>query len=139
MKYLILLLATVVPSLAQSSPDIRQVESQLSQLLVRGDYDQYGSRLADDYLRINMNGTQQNKQETLSYLKSGNTKFIDLDAANLNVRSSGDCAIANGDLTSVQRINGKVVTTIARFTDVFMKKNGQWLLTSTQLTTAPKQ
>ena len=138
MKRLLLLFVLLAPALAQSPGDLKQLELEMAKLLVKGDFDQYATRLADDYLRINMNGTAQNKQQTLDYLKSGATRFLEIDPDNLNIRFYGDCVIVNGDLTAVQRINGKVVTTTARFTDAFARKDGQWILTTTQFTTAPK-
>ncbi len=123
---------------AQSSADLKQVETEMAKLLVKGDFDAYASRLTDDYLRINMNGTKQNKQEALNYLRSGASKILDLEPAEMNVRTYGDAAVVNGDLTAVQRVNGKVVTTTARFTETFVQKDGQWLLTTTHYTTAPK-
>ena len=123
---------------AQSSADLKQVETEMAKLLVQGDFDAYASRLTDDYLRINMNGTKQNKQQALNYLRSGASKILDLEPAEMNVRTYGDAAVVNGDLTAVQRVNGKVVTTTARFTETFVQKDGQWLLTTTHYTTAPK-
>jgi len=134
----IFLLLASLTLLAQSPADLKQVELDLSQMLVHEDWDHYAARLTDDYLRINLNGTEQNKQETLNYLRSGSTKILDLAPENLTVRFHGDSAIVNGRLTAVQRLNGKVVTTFTNFTDVFAKQDGQWLLTTSQFTTAPK-
>jgi ketosteroid isomerase-like protein len=133
-----LLLLALIPAQAQSPTDLKQVELDLAQLLVHEDWDHYAGRLTDDYLRINQNGTQQNKQETLTYLRSGASKILDVSPENLTVRFHGDAAIVNGRLTAVQRLNGKVITTFTNFTDVFAKQDGQWLLTTSQFTTAPK-
>ena len=139
MKFLTLfLLLATLPLQAQSSTDLKQVELDLSQMLVHEEWEHYASRLTDDYLRINQNGTEQSKQETMNYLRSGSTKILDLAPENLTVRLHGDSAIVNGRLTAVQRLNGKVVTTFTNFTDVFVKQDGQWLLTTSQFTTAPK-
>ena len=40
-------------------------------IVVHADWDHYAPRLSDDYLRINFNGTEQTKKETLTYLRSG--------------------------------------------------------------------
>jgi hypothetical protein len=138
MKPLLLLLAFVISAQAQSADDLKQVELDLAQMLVHADWDHYAPRLTEDYLRINFNGTQQNKQETLSYLRSGPSKILDLAPENLTVRFYSDTAVVNGRLTAVQRINGKVITTFTNFTDVFAKRDAQWLLTTSQFTTAPK-
>ena len=107
-------------------------------MLVHADWDHYAPRLSDDYLRINFNGTEQTKKETLTYLRSGPSKILDLAPENLKVRLYGDTAIVTGRLTAVQRMNGKVITTFTNFTDVFAKRDGQWMLATSQFTTAPK-
>lgn len=138
MKTVLLLLALALTAQAQSASDLKQVELDLAQMQVHADWDHYATRLTDDYLRINFNGTEQNKQETLNYLRSGPSKILDLAPENLTVRFYGDTAVVNGRLTAVQRINGKVITTFTNFTDVFAKRDAQWLLTTSQFTTAPK-
>jgi len=138
MRPLLLLLALVISARAESADDLKQVELDLAQMLVHADWDHYAPRLTDDYHRVNFNGTEQNKQETLRELRSGSSKFLDVAPENLTVRFYGDTAIVNGRLTAVQRINGKVVTTFTNFTDVFAKRDAQWLLTTSQFTTAPK-
>jgi|SRR5690348_15295833 Domain of unknown function (DUF4440) len=138
MKFLLFLFAFVIAGQAQTGADLKQVELDLAQMLVHADWDHYAPRLTDDYLRINFNGTEQNKQETLNYLRSGPSKILDLAPENLTVRFYGDTAVVNGRLTAVQRINGRVVTTFTNFTDVFTKRDAQWLLTTSQFTTAPK-
>ena len=138
MKFLLFLFAFVIAGQAQTGADLKQVELDLAQMLVHADWDHYAPRLTDDYLRINFNGTEQNKQETLNYLRSGPGKILDLAPENLTVRFYGDTAVVNGRLTAVQRINGRVVTTFTNFTDVFTKRDAQWLLTTSQFTTAPK-
>jgi len=138
MKFLLFLFAFIIAGQAQTGADLKQVELDLAQMLVHADWDHYAPRLTDDYLRINFNGTEQNKQETLNYLRSGPSKILDLAPENLTVRFYGDTAVVNGRLTAVQRINGRVVTTFTNFTDVFTKRDAQWLLTTSQFTTAPK-
>jgi hypothetical protein len=133
-----LLLLSIIPAHAQSPSDPKQVELDLAKMLVQEDWGHYAGRLTDDYMRINQNGTQQNKQETMTYLRSGASKILDLSSENVTVRVRGDVAIVNGRRTAVQRLNGKVITTFTIFTDVFAKQDGEWLLTTSQFTTAPK-
>ena len=134
----VLLLFLITPALAQSTDDLKQLEFDLAHMLVHADWDRYAARLSDDYLRINFNGTEQSKQETMAYLRSGPSKILDLAPENLKLRIHGDAAIVSGRLTAVQRQGGKVVTTFTNFTDVFAKHDGQWLLVTSQFTTAPK-
>jgi ketosteroid isomerase-like protein len=139
MKLLTFLLFLLIsPARAQSSSDLKQVELDFAKMLVQEDWDHYAGRLTEDYLRINQNGTEQNKQETMAYLRSGAARSLDLSPENLTVRVHGDVAIVNGRHTAVQRLNGKVITTYTNFTDVFAKQDGNWLLTTSQFTTAPK-
>ncbi|HZQ67087.1 MAG TPA: nuclear transport factor 2 family protein [Terriglobales bacterium] len=138
MRLLLLLLAIILPAHAQSAADLEKLELDLAQMLIHADWDHYGARLADDYLRINMNGTEQNKQQTLTYLTSGPSKILDLAPEKMNVRFYGETAIVNGDLTTVQRVNGKVITTLARFTETFARRDGQWFLTTSHFTMAPR-
>jgi ketosteroid isomerase-like protein len=108
--------------------EIKALETQLDDLLLKSNWQEYASHLADDYSQV---GEQiQNKQAVLADLQSGKVKFLYLTPDEMQVRCYGDIAILNLHLSIVARENGRVITTSHRMTKVFLRQEGRWLLVS---------
>jgi len=89
---------------------------------------------APDYLFVDPTGMVHTREEDLAMSKSGDLKFESMSAEDMKVRLYGDTAVVTG-LTTVkgayktQDISGKY-----RWTDVFVKRNGEWQIVNAQLT-----
>ena len=139
LPYLIMMALLSIPVFAQatgssSTPnaategEIKAQETELENLLLKGDWQQYASYLADDFWQV---GQQlENKKAVWAALQSGKWKYLYLTPDEEQVRSYGDIAILNLHLSIVARENGKVTTTLHRITKVFRRENGKWLLVS---------
>lgn len=112
--------------------EVRDLETNLAKLLEKGEWDRYGSYLAEDYVRTDERGRLQDKAAVLAELRSRKGTFLNVTPEDLAVRSYGDTAVLTGHLTLVNRENGKVTTTFLRYTQVFVKHAEQWLLVATQ-------
>jgi ketosteroid isomerase-like protein len=146
--FLILLVALGLPVPAQETlradtntaaeDEIRKVELDLAQTMIRGEWDSYAAHLMDDYERAASNGTTENKAAVMTHLRSGSEKVLDLTPEELKIRVYGDTAILTGHFTLVQRRNGRVDTYFTRETEVFLRRNGRWLLATEHATTVAK-
>lgn len=147
MLCLALLLAFILPAYAQegtradpnpaAEAEIKKLEMDLAQMIVKGEWDQYAAQLMDDYQRNGASGIQD-KAAVIKELRSTDAKVLDLAPEELGVRVYGDTAIVTGHFTLVQRRNGRVDTFFTRESEVFLKRNGRWMLAAEHATAVGK-
>ena len=120
--------------------EIKALELRLAELIVHGDWDEYTKHLASDYLYTRDNGRLENKDEALASLSDARRKIIvmEMEPADLAIRTYGDTAVANAEFTITVRDSGQVKSRRTRLTDVFVKRDGQWVLVAGQGTTIGK-
>lgn len=120
--------------------EIKALESKMADWIVHGNWDAYAQVLALDYLHTNYNGHIENKDEALAGLRDERRKVIVMEAesADQQVRIFGDSAIYNAEVTVSVRDSGQVKTRRLRITDVFLRRDGQWLLIAEQSTAIGK-
>jgi len=115
--------------------EIKALELKLADLIVHGDWDEYEKRLMPDFTRITYDGKQpENKEATMSSLRSGPRKIVVMEPEDLRVHTYGETAILQGKVTISVRESGRLSTKIERFTEVFVKQDGQWYLAAEQET-----
>jgi ketosteroid isomerase-like protein len=119
--------------------EIKALELQLVDMLVRGDWDEYAKHLASGYLHTRENAQVENKDELLASLRDVKRKIIVMEMEpDLTTRIYGDTAVASAEFTIRVRDNGVVKSRRSRQTDVFLKREGQWYLIAEQSTTIGK-
>lgn len=124
---------------AVAEGEIKAVELKLADLIVRGEWDEYASHLASDYLHTRDNGHVEGKDEAVASLCDVKRKIIVMEMEpDVVIRIYGDTAIANAEFTVSARESGQVKTRRTRLTNVFMKRDGQWSLVAAQDTTIGK-
>jgi uncharacterized protein (TIGR02246 family) len=143
---LVLCLALVpVAAGAQASPGgspdpetIRQHEQQRVDALVKGDLDRVAAMLSPTLSYSHSNATIETKDEFVANLRKGQVVYRSLTHSDVRVRFVGDdVAIMNGLSEVVVSIGGKEQTIPLRFTMVYARKNGEWLLEAWQSTRRP--
>ena len=129
------------PMRADANPaaeeEVKKLEMDLAQRIVKGDWDQYAAQLMDDFEK-NTAGGLQDKATVMKELRSPDAKILDLSPEELEVRVYGETAIVTGHFTLVERRNGRVDTFFTREMDVFLKRNGRWMLAAEQATSVGK-
>ncbi len=120
--------------------EIKALELKLSDLVVRGEWDEYAKHLAPDYLHTRDNGQVEGKDEALASLRDVKRKiiFVEAEPADFTIHNYGDTAVSNAQLTVTVRDSGQVKTRVSRQTQVFVKRDGLWLLVAGQDTTIGK-
>jgi ketosteroid isomerase-like protein len=137
--FLSLLLSAAVPVQAQQSKaDYDAAISQTLQAIERDwlnaeknhDASVFERLVADDWIAITPDGKSQTKAERAIEIKTAHTTSATL--GDMKVRVFGDTAVVTGtdDETTVQ--DGKKSSDHYVWTDVFVKRNGEWLAVASQ-------
>jgi hypothetical protein len=151
---LILALAIPVIALAQEGAGQSSVEQEILKIsdahisaLIRGDLDTFESYHAEDYTEIRAHGRLYNRGPLALMMKASKaagSKVERYDLKNRKVRVYGDTAVLTGEYSrkgyGIRRDGQKVeYDDQGLFTDVYVKKQGRWLLVHNQDTAIPKQ
>jgi uncharacterized protein (TIGR02246 family) len=134
------LLALAVPLRAQRATpaierELRALEDQWNDARAHADVAALDRLLADGWTVVHGDGTMNTKGEYLADLKSGARKFDGgVVVRDFAVRVYGDTAIAAGLSESKVTINGKPQGGSLRFTRVYVKRDGRWVMIATHAT-----
>jgi len=143
-QFCVLLLALAVGcSLLALSPKSKEsgggVEKTITQLedasrdaALKSDPSWAEKNVADDFVRINVEGKLLNKDQFIDNIKK--TKFESLDFVDRKVRIYGNSAIVNLTANVKGTSDGKDISGTNRVTRVWTKMKGQWKLVNFQST-----
>ena len=125
-------------SAASVADEIKALELKSDKLIVTADWDEYEKLLTFDFTRILYDGKLENKKETMASFRGGPRKLIVIEPDDLQVRTYGEIAVLQGRSTIWVRESGHLNTKIERYTELFVKQDGQWKLAVQQQTTVGK-
>ena len=126
--------AAAAPSVQE---EIRAVEEQRRRAYLAGDYDTVAGLLADDFFLINAQGMTRDKKNTIALFRSGDMRVESLTFHDVAIRAQGDVAVVTGRSTVKETFRGQDRSGDQRFTRVYVKRDGRWLLWVYQLTRVP--
>jgi ketosteroid isomerase-like protein len=119
----------------KAEQEIRAMEKLWNESRVRADVAALGTLLDDGWTVTHGDGTINTKAEYLADLKSGARKFFsDVKQDDFSVRIYGDTAIAAGLSDSKVEYKGKPSGGALRFTRVYVKRNGRWVMIASHAT-----
>jgi uncharacterized protein (TIGR02246 family) len=107
---------------------IRQLDQERIQAQIDADKAALDRLYADDFIGIGPSGTVRAKPQVLSDFTSGDLKFQSITTDDVQVRVYGNTAVETGRSTMIGQDKGKVVPRDNRFTRVWVKQQGRWLL-----------
>ncbi len=105
---------------------LKAIEEKWEEASVKADVATIGAILADTFVSTSADGHMQTKAEMLAALKSGEVKFEKSDVDELKVQVYGNAAVLMGRWTGKVIEKGEASESTERFTDTFVKQNGQW-------------
>jgi ketosteroid isomerase-like protein len=115
--------------------EIRAMEQLWNESRVRADVGALGALLDEGWTVTHGDGTINTKAEYLGDLKSGARKFFaDVKQDDFAVRVYGDTAIAAGLSDSKVAYKGKPSGGALRFTRVYVKRDGRWVMITSHAT-----
>ena len=114
---------------------LKAIEAKWDAATLKGDATALGSIIADTYIQTTSEGKVRGRAETLAQLKSGEIKYQSAMADDLKIQVFGDAAVVNGRWRGKYVEKGKQMDVTERFTDTFIRQNGQWRCVATHSTT----
>jgi ketosteroid isomerase-like protein len=150
-KLLAATLITIVSTFAafaqksKAEQEILKIQASLDQAVLKKDIAVFERVLADDYVYSNAYGEAMNRAESLEDMRRewANTKFRKLTAStdDIKVKVSGNMALvtANWTATTIPRDvpNAEPHKDTGRYTGVYEKRGGKWLLVAEHFSEAP--
>jgi uncharacterized protein (TIGR02246 family) len=118
-------------SAADDEAAIRALEARWDSANLAGDADALDAVFADSFIATGDDGVVRTKAEMLGELKSGNVKYQSAATDQVRIRLYGDSAVVNGRWRGTYSYKGKSKSLLERFTNVYVRQNGQWRCVAT--------
>ena len=138
---LALALLAATPAAAQAPSDnaeVRAAAQAFDDAQLHGDRAVLERMLAPDYLLIHGSGRVGDKKDFIDGFTDPNAHLEPFDIKDrLFIRPSADTAIVGGDAWITGTDHGKAFKQHFRYSDMFAKRNGQWVVVYTQVTPLP--
>jgi Ketosteroid isomerase homolog len=115
--------------------ELLNLERQWKEAVVKKDVAALQRLYADDYISVDSEGAIWNKTEDIEIDTSGQFNLESFRLEDMKVRTYGDAAVVTGRIGFAGHIQeGIKMSRQLRFSDVFVKQNGQWRCVSNQFT-----
>lgn len=142
---LILLLALaflpLAPELSRAQGDetkIIALENLWNQMQISHDADAMGKLLDSDYVFTDYDGSVMSKSQFLATIRDNSTQLTVEVSTDMKLHRHGDTVIVIGATHEKGTEKGKPFSHVGRFTDTWIKKDGQWLCIASQLSLIAK-
>ena len=132
---LIAIVASVQAASSRSREDaVLKFEHEWADAWVKGDIKAISRMVTDDFIEIDPAGKVNTRAEHIAQFTSGAFKLQSLVLSNLRVRFYGDVAVVTGLAEDKGSHNGQNISGTYSFTDVLVRRGGEWKAVSTQAT-----
>ena len=134
---LLLVLVSAPLLAATAEEEVRAAEARRFAAMVQVDTAALSGLLADDLTYTHSTGQVENKAQFLETLSSGKLRYLAIEPSEVVVRIYGDTAILTGRSMMKVKTGEQEMTLPIRFTDVWVRKGGQWRMAVWQSTRIP--
>lgn len=131
---LCVLSACLLPAQNKSSgaeQDIMRIEQEMLAAVLKGDTGPSERYLGNSYVFTGPDGSSIGKAQSIEDLKSGSLKLQAASLDNSKVQVYGDTAIVTFSSNDKGTYKGKDISGKTRWTDVFVKQKGRWMMVAT--------
>ncbi len=111
---------------------LKALEEKWDTANLKGDTATLSAIFVDTFISTSSEGKVRTKAEILAQLKSGEIKYETSKVDDMKVFVYGDTAVVNGRWKAKFVEKGKPVDTTERFTDTYIRQNGQWRCVASQ-------
>ena len=118
--------------------EIRLLEEDRNQAILRGDAAALERMTSDDYTFVTLRGEMLTKAEIVRNFRSGAAKYQSREISGLNIRVYGNSAVVTGRAIQKGMENGKDYSGDYWFTRVYVKQGGHWMTVALQTTLIKK-
>jgi uncharacterized protein (TIGR02246 family) len=143
-----LIMISVTLAFAQNSKDeqeILKIHASLDQAFLKNDIAVFERVMADDYVYSNPYGKMFNRAQNLEEMRKEiakpTFKALTSTSDDLKVKVSGNMALVTGNWTSTtvppDNANAEPHKDTGRYTGVYEKRNGKWMLVAEHFSEAP--
>ena len=137
---LIILLAVVSLPFAQEismaqgdETKIIAFENLWNQMQINHDADAMGKMLDNDYVFTDYDGNVMSRAQFLAAIRDKSTQITVEVSSDMKLHRHGDTVVVIGATHEKGTEKGKPFSDVGRFTDTWVKKDGQWLCVASQL------
>jgi ketosteroid isomerase-like protein len=126
--------------LAQNSPKAEGDETKIialenlwNQMQINHDADAMGKMLDSDFVLTDYDGTVMSKGQFLASIRDSSNQLTVEVSTDMKLHRHGDTVVVVGATREKGTEKGKPYTHQGRFTDTWIKKDGQWICIASQL------
>lgn len=117
---------------------LKAVSAVWDQAIISNDANAIGRFMADDWVIVSERGATK-KADFLAVVASGDLTHETFKGEITSVRQYGDAAVMTGRVKNNGHYKGQPFSADEWTTDVFIKRNGQWLCVHSHITTAKEK
>jgi ketosteroid isomerase-like protein len=93
----------------------------------------FSQHLADDYVLLTADGTQQTKTQLIEALSKPSRAIEAYETTDVQIRAYGSTAIVTGRMIQKSTVDGERVIADLRYSDVWIKTDDGWFNVSGQI------
>lgn len=108
-----------------------RIEQEMLAAVLKGDTGPSERYLGNSYVFTGPDGSSIGKAQSIEDLKSGSLKLQAASLDNSKVQVYGDTAIVTFSSNDKGTYKGKDISGKTRWTDVFVKQKGRWMMVAT--------
>lgn len=113
---------------SKDKSELTRLEKVWNDAYLHGDADTLSGLLADDMTATMSEMRVLDKNDSVAILRSGRVKFQRYETSELHIRIYGDSAVVTGLLQRTRDAGGHVAEDKYRFTKVYTRQSGKWLV-----------
>ena len=114
------------------------LENLWNQIQINHDADAMSKMLDSDFIFTDYDGSVLNKAQFLSSIRDSTNQLTVEASEDMKLHVHGETVIVTGATHEKGTLKGKAYQHQGRFTDTWIKKNGQWLCVASQLSSVGK-
>ena len=115
-------------SVEEIKKEVLKFEDERNAAILKHDTATLDRMYADEITWTMSNGDLLNKSQVLANIGSGNQLLSSISHHDRTLHVYGDTVVLTASSSSQERYRGKEITVPRRFTNVYVKRNGQWQL-----------
>ncbi|MCU0341810.1 MAG: nuclear transport factor 2 family protein [Spirosomaceae bacterium] len=119
-------------TLSKAEQAVAQVEKQRFEAQVNQDFEALDKLIGEDLVYCHSSGLIDTKNSFLQSMRDGKLRYVQLNIEEIKVRMYGKTAIITGICGAKILSNGQELNTRFKYTDVYVKRKGQWQLVTWQ-------
>lgn len=117
---------------SRTEKELLKANQAYDDALVRSDVVALDRIYADEFVYTTFDGTVRDKTQQLSFTKSGDLRLESGKSDEVRIRIYQNTAVITGRFTAKGQLRGKNLDIRERYTAVWVKQGGRWLLVAEQ-------